>query len=132
MVRTDWSWDSELLFSEMPMGSRHLYKWPSQSFTYGIQLLLFYLLSSSQLGLRIQPILSSCLYRKVSHQWTYLLHVCLLICAIYLSTHCICLLISVVVVVLQLLQNESEFRNDIQLDFSCPEGFLGVLGSPSI
>lgn len=28
--------------------------------------------------------------------------------------------------------NESEFRNDIQLDFSCPEEFLGVLGSHSI
>lgn len=32
MVPTDWSWVSGHSFSEMPMESRHLYKWPGQSF----------------------------------------------------------------------------------------------------
>lgn len=102
-------------------------------FTYCIQLRLFYLLNSclanswasvsNQLG-------QLCIQRGCTSMDLFMARLPPYLC--YLSLNSLSTYRFLLWWLFSGYCNESEFRNDIQLDFFCPEEFLGVLGSHSI
>lgn len=128
-------WLSVCLASEIPVGKIYLQNDlanSSTTTTHGI-FLTYWTPAQLTAGLSYATLsnVGAHLYRETSYKWTYLLCVCFLLCAIYLYTHYICLLIFFWLL-FSGYGNESEFRNDTQLDFACLEGFLDIQGSLSI